>query len=232
MQNNKTVNILVWCASALSLILAIVTAVFAFNTETTYVKVMLFITVFLFLALAGLVGYLAYFDMSKVVPNANGSRNRPMNYFLNVNGGKKRIAVEDLTFEIIDGQMNKYVLDAFGSPVALWKNSVFSADDGQVFGKEGVFKILVAYKMISDLQAKHNKRIWKMFYELPDVDFADLQECLVRNGDDDLARNLNMYRLAGEASIDEAAAYLDSQADYMHKRVVAYVARKIELFEM
>ena len=78
MQYNKTVNILVWGASALALILAIVTAVFAFNTETTYVKVMLFITVFLFLALAGLVGYLAFFDMAKVVPNEGGSRHNPI----------------------------------------------------------------------------------------------------------------------------------------------------------
>ena len=231
MQNNKTVNILVWCASALSLILAIVTAVFAFNTETTYVKVMLFITVFLFLALAGLVGYLAYFDMSKVVPNANGSRNRPMNYFLNVNGGKKRIAVEDLTFEIIDGQMNKYVLDAFGSPVALWKNNVFSGDQS-VFGKDGAFKILLAYKMLSDLQIHHSKKAWTMFFELPDVDFADIQECLLRNGDDELAKALNMYRLSGEACVGEAAAFLDENATYIQRRMLNYVTRKINSFDM
>lgn len=231
MQNNKTVNILVWCASALALILAIVTAVFAFNTETVYVKVILFITVALFLALAGLVGYLAYFDMAKVVPNASGSRERTLNYFLNVNGGRKRISIDDLTFEIIDDQMNKYVIDAFGSPVALWKNNVFSGDQS-VFGKDGAFKILLAYKMLSDLQIHHSKKIWKMFFELPDVDFADIQECLLKNGDDELAKALNMYRLSGEACVGEAAAFLDENASYIQRRMLNYVTRKIGSFDM
>lgn len=231
MENNKTVNILVWCASALALILAIVTAIFAFNTETVYVKVMLFITVALFLVLSGLVGYLAYFDMAKVVPNANGSKNRPMNYFLNVNGGRKRIAVEDLTFEIIDTQMNKYVIDAFGSPVALWKNNVFSGDQS-VFGKDGAFKVLLAYKMLSDLQVHHSKKAWKMFFELPDVDFADIQECLLKNGDDELAKALNMYRLTGESCVGEAAAFLDENANYIQRRMLNYVTRKIDSFDM
>ena len=231
MQNNKTINILTWCASALALILAIVTSVFAFNTETTYVKVMLFITVFLFLALSGLVGYLAYFDMAKVVPSEGGSKNRPLNFFLNAKGARKRIAVEDLTFEIIDEQMNKYVIDAFGSPVALWKNNVFSGDQS-VFGKEGAFKVLLAYKMLSDLQVHHSKKAWKMFFELPDVDFADIQECLLRNGDDELAKALNMYRLTGESCVGEAAAFLDENANYIQRRMLNYVTRKIDCFDM
>ncbi len=233
MQNNKTVNILVWGAAALALILAIVTAVFAFNTETTYVKVMLFITVFLFLALSGLVGYLAYFDMAKVVPNEGGSRHNPVpqNYFLNAKGARKRIAVEDLTFEIIDTQMNKYVIDAFGSPVALWKNNVFSGDQS-IFGKDGAFKVLLAYKMLSDLQVYHSKKAWTMFFELPDVDFADIQECLLKNGDDELAKALNMYRLTGESCVGEAAAFLDENATYIQRRMLNYVTRRINSFDM
>ena len=71
-----------------------------------------------------------------------------------------------------------------------------------------------------------------MFYELPDVDFADLQECLVRNGDDELAKALNMYRLSGEASVAEAAAFLDENATYIQRRMLNYVTRKIELFNV
>ena len=231
MNKNKLMNILMWCAAGVTLILAIITAVFAFNTETVYVKVMLFLTVALFALLSGLIGFLAYVDMSKVVPNKNGSKSRPLNYFLNVNGSRKGIAVEELTFEIIDKQMNKFVIDAFGSPVALWKNNVFSGDQA-VFGKDGAFKVLLAYKMLSDLQMHHSKKAWKMFFELPDVDFADIQDCLVRTGDDELARALNMYRLSGESSVAEAAAFLDENATYIQRRMINYVSRKIELFNM
>lgn len=231
MQNNKVINILMWVASAVSLVLSIVTLVFAFSTETLYVKIMLILTSILFLLLAGLVAYLAYLDMSKVVPSKYGSKSRPLNYFLNVNGGRKRITIDDLTFEIIDSQMNKYIIDAFGSPVALWKNNVFSGDQ-EVFGKNGAFKVLLAYKMLSDLQVHHSKKAWKMFFELPDVDFADLQECLVRNGDDELAKALNMYRLTGESCVGEAAAFLDENASYIQRRMLNYVTRKIDSFNM
>ncbi len=231
MQKNKVMNILMWGAAVVSFILAIITSVFAFSTETTYVKVMLLLTVLLFLLLAGLVGFLAYIDMTKVVPDKNGSRNRPLNYFLNAKGSRRRIALEDLTFEIIDEQMNKFVIDAFGSPVALWKNNVFSGDQS-VFGKDGAFKVLLAYKMLSDLQVHHSKKAWRMFFELPDVDFADIQDCLLRNGDDELAKALNMYRLTGESCVGEAAAFLDENASYLHRRMLNYVTRKINSFDM
>ncbi len=231
MQKNKLINILMWCAAGASLVLAIITAVFAFSTETQYVKIMLLLTGVLFLLLSGLVGFLAYIDMTRVVPDKNGSRNRPLNYFLNAKGSRKRIALEDLTFEIIDEQMNKFVIDAFGSPIALWKNNVFSGDQS-VFGKDGAFKVLLAYKMLSDLQMHHSKKVWKMFFELPDVDFADIQECLVRNGDDELAKTLNMYRLTGESCVGEAAAFLDENASYLHRRILNYVTRKISSFDM
>ncbi len=231
MRNNKSMNILMWVAAGVSLVLAIITLVFAFSTETPYVKVMLIIGAVLFLALAGLVAYLAYIDMFKVVSSPYGSKNRPLNYFLNVKGGRRRIAVDELTFEIIDEQMNKFIIDAFGSPLALWKNNIFSGDQS-IFGKDGAFKVLLAYKMLSDLQVHHSKRAWKMFFELPDVDFADIQECLVRNGDDELAKALNVYRLTGEKCVSEAAAFLDENASYIHRRMLNYVTRKINSFDM
>ena len=200
------------------------------NTEKTFTSVILITVAVLFVVLAAMVGYLAYIDTFKVIPGAKADK-KPLNYFLNYNGKKKGIAIEDLTFEIIDKQMNNFIIDGFGTPVALWKNSVLSSDE-DVFGKEKVFKVLVAYKMLSDLQAHHSKKAWKMFYELPHVDFADIQDCLVRNGDDELARALNMYRLSGESSVAEAAAFLDENATYIQRRMINYVSRKIELFNM
>lgn len=230
--NNLKLNIthLMWGGAGLALVLALLCFVFAISAESTFTTVILIFIAILFLAVAAMVAYLAYIDTFKVVPGKKKEA-KPLNYFLNANGKKKGIALEELTFEIIDKQMNNFILDAWGTPVAIWKNSVFSADD-EAFGKEGVFKVLLAYKMLSDLQVHHSKKAWKMFYELPDVDFADIQECLVINGDDDLAKTLNMYRLSGESSVAEAAAFLDENASYIQRRMLNYVTRKIELFDM
>jgi hypothetical protein len=231
MNTDKILNVLLWVVTGVSLVLAAISAVFAFNTSTVFTMVILLLVAVLFLALTGLIGYLAYMDTFKVSPSAYGSAKKPLNYFLNANGKRNGIALDDLTFEIIDKQMNNFIMDAFGSPIALWKNSVFSGEQ-EVFGKDGAFKVLLAYKMISDLQAHHSKKVWKMFFELPDVDFADLQECFVVNGDDELAKTLNMYRLTGESCVAEAAAYLDENASYIQRRMLNYVTRKINSFDM
>lgn len=231
MNKNKIVNILLWAGAGLSIVLAALTAVFALNAEGGFTKIVLILVAVLFLALAGMVGYLAYMDTVKVKPSKEGSKKKPLNYFLNANGKKKGIEVEELTFEMVDKQMNKFVIDAFGSPIALWKDSVLSAGE-EVFGKECAFKVLLVYKMLSDLQVHHSKKAWRMFFELPDVDFSDIQECLIRNGDDELARQLNSYRLSGEGCVAEAAAFLDENANYIQRRMLNYVTRKIECFDM
>ncbi len=228
--NKKTLNMLMWIGAAVSVVLSLLCFVFALNTESAFTTVVLIVVALLFLVLAGMVGYLAYIDTYKVIPGKK-EESKTFNYFLNANGKKKAMAIDDLTFDIVDKQMNNYIMDAWGTPLALWKDSIFSSNE-EVFGKEGVFKILVAYKMLSDLQVHHSKKAWRMFYELPDVDFADIQECLLKNGDDELARALNMYRLSGEASVGEAAAFLDENASYIQNRMVYYVKRKIELFNM
>lgn len=231
MKTEKILNILLWVLAGLSLVLVVLATIFAFKAGTYFTMIVLILVALLFLVLAGLLGYLAYMDTFKVAASQYGSNPKPLNYFLNANGKRKGIALEDLTFEIIDKQMSNFVIDAFGSPIALWKNNVFSGDQ-EVFGKEGAFKILLAYKMLSDLQKQHSKRVWNMFFEIPDADFTDIQDCLVRNGDDELARTLNMYRLSGESCIGEAVAYLDENANYIQRRMLNYVTRKINCFDM
>ena len=231
MDKKKVINILLWAGAALSFVLAGVIALFVGNIEAESAKIILIIVAALFGILALMVGYLAYMDTFMVFASKDGSKKKTLNYFLNSNGKKKGIPLDSLTFEVVDKQMSKFVIDAFGSPVALWKNNVFSGDQ-EVFGKDGAFKVLVAYKMISDLQVQHSKKAWKLFFELPDADFADIQDCLVRNGDDELARALNMYRLSGEACVGEAAAFLDENANYIQKRMLNYVTRKINSFDM
>ena len=229
MNKNNIINKVLWLSVAIALVLAILTAVFGFTSENAFSKVMLLIVSALFLALTGMVGYLAYLDTFKVASTAPRVRRR-LNYFLNANNNKRGIAPEDLTFEIVDSQMNKYVIDTFGSPVALWQNQVF-AEEG-VFGNEDCFKVLVAYKMVYDLQAHHSKKIWRMFFELSDVDFSDLHDLLVRNGDEEFARTLGDYKLTGMECVGEASAFLDENATYLQRRMLNYVLRKIDLFDI
>lgn len=231
MKTDKILNVLLWIVSVFSLVLVVIATVFAFKTSVVFTKVILLLVAVLFLVLSGLIAYLAYMDTFKVSASVYGSKKKPLNFFLNANGKRNGIALDDLTFEIIDKQMNRYILDAFETPIALWKNSVFSGEQ-EVFGKDGAFKVLLAYKMISDLQAHHSKKAWRMFFELPDVDFADIQECFVKNGDDELAKNLNMYRLSGESSVHQAVAYLDENKTYIQRRMLNYVTRKIHSFDM
>lgn len=228
MDKNKIINVSLWVSAAVSLVLAVLTAIFGFTSESVFSKVVLIFVSLLFLALTVMVAYLAYLDTFKVSSTAPRMRRR-LNYFLNATS-KRGISPDELTFDIVDGQMNKYIIETFGSPIALWQNQVF-AEEG-IFGEEDVFKILVAYKMIYDLQAHHSKKIWRMFFELPEVEFSDLCELLVRNGDEELARTLSDYKLTGMDTVGEASAFLDDNASYIQRRMVNYVVRKIDLFDI
>ena len=229
MDKNKIINIALWASVAVSLVLSIVTAVFGFTSEKAFSKVVLIIVAILFLALALMVAYLAYIDTFKVMPTAS-RESRKVNYFLNAQNKKKAILPDELTFGIVDGQMNKYIIDTFGSPIALWQNQIF-AEEG-IFGKEDSFKILLAYKMIYDLQVHHSKKVWNMFFELSDIEFSDLRELLVRNGDEELAQTLSNYKDQGMSCVGEASAFLDENESYIKTRMVNYVKRKIDLFDM
>ena len=229
MDKNKIINSALWASVVVSLVLAIVTAVFGFTSEKAFSKVVLVIVAILFLALAAMVAYLAYIDTFKVLPAGSGESRR-VNYFLNAQNKKKGISPDELTFGIVDGQMNKYIIDTFGSPIALWQNQVF-AEEG-IFGKEDSFKILLAYKMVYDLQSHHSKKIWNMFFDLSDIEFSDLCELLVRNGDEEFAQKLSEYKNSGMNTVGEASAFLDENENYVKSRMVNYVKRKIDLFDM
>lgn len=229
MDKNKTINTALWVASLVSLVLAIVTAVFGFTSEKAFSKVMLILVALLFLALAIMVAYLAYLDAFKVASSARKDA-VSFNYFLNAQSKRKAISPDELTFDIVDSQMNAYVIDTFGSPIALWQEQVF-AEEG-IFGAEDCFKVLLAYKMVHDLQTHHSKKVWNMFFELSDIEFSDLSELLVRNGDEEFAKTLAIYKDRGMASVSEASAFLDENESYIKSRMVNYVKRKIDLFYM
>ena len=187
---------------------------------------MLIIVSVLFLALAGMVAYLAYGDTFKVGSGVREGSN--YNYFLNAQSRRRAMTPDELTFDIVDSQMNAYIVDTFGSPLTLWQEQIF-AEEG-IFGEQDCFKVLIAYKMVHDLQIHHSKRIWNMFFEMSEIEFSDLSDLLVHNGDEEFAKTLAMYKERGAESVSEASAFLDENESYIKSRMVNYVKRKIELF--
>ena len=71
-----------------------------------------------------------------------------------------------------------------------------------------------------------------MFFDLSDVEFADLRELLVKNGDEEFAQTLSDYKLTGMECVGEASAFLDENASYIQRRMLNYVTRKIHSFDM
>ena len=70
MKNNKIINILLWVGVALSLVLGVVTVIFALSAQSLPSKIILFLVAVLFAVLTVMVAYLAYMDSL----NASGDR--------------------------------------------------------------------------------------------------------------------------------------------------------------
>ena len=229
MKNNRYTDILLWVAALISFALTVVTAVFGFTSEKTFSKIILILVAFLFLALTAMVAYLAYLNTFADRVAAKEKKIIVKNYFLNPDGKKRGLSPDELTFEIVNERVLAYIVETFETPIAMWKNEIF-AQDG-MFGNDDAFKTLIAYKMLYDLQSHHSRKIWKMFFDLPDGEFEAVCHSLSHNGDDELAVKLKEIKNAGEGSIRESARFLDENENYIQRRMVNYVKRKTELFD-
>ena len=72
MKTDKILNVLLWSVSGVSIVLVVLSTIFAFRTTTPLTRVILILVAILFLVLAGLIAYLAYMDTFKVTPSQYG----------------------------------------------------------------------------------------------------------------------------------------------------------------
>ena len=207
----------VW--AALPCLGGIIVFILAIVNTHTAVKVMMFICAALMVILGGLI-YAYYFIF--------GEKRR--NYFLTdiETGRNKRIS--ELSFDDVNDRMEYFMSKRVSDESELWVGG-FLGKRG-MFGAQDVFKPLAIYKMLFNLSEKNKSENWRLFFDMPDSDFARMINCLDSVDDVNMSRKLTSLRAFNDVTrIDRLADFITKNRKYICSRMINYVRANIDKFD-
>ena len=218
--NNKQhlVPVAMLVISLLSLIAAVIVFISAPSMVADYQKVLLRVAGILLLVLMGL--SLFYFYLS---------RESDPNFFLYDQTQRKNIPVEQLTFSALNDRMDFYLSLISDSDEELWQGGVLAKNDGS-FGREDVYRPLVAYKMLYDLTERDDDVQWGLLEFAEVTTIRLLTRALKQGGDADMAQAIvELYKGEGEEG-ENLRDFLKGNQKYLRGRMLRYVKQNLDYF--
>ena len=159
------------------------------------------------------------------------SRDNDPNFFLYDSKAKKNIPVEELTFEKVNSRMGYYMSLISDSQVQTWKKNMLSRENDR-FGPNDVYKPLVAYKMLCDLNELDRPETWMLFNEAPPEVITGLIDALRLGGESEMCQTLRFFYEKTESNddIEHIRDFVMGNAKYLRGRIMRYVSNNIEWF--
>ena len=159
------------------------------------------------------------------------SRDNDPNFFLYDSKTKKNISVEELTFEKVNSRMGYYMSLISSSQVQTWKKNILSRENDR-FGPNDVYKPLVAYKMLCDLNELDRPETWQLFNEAPPEVISGLIDALRLGGEAEMCKTLRFFYEKAESNedIEHIRDFIMGNAKYLRGRMMRYITNNIEWF--
>lgn len=217
--NKQLLPVAMLAVAVLSLIAAIVVLVGAAHADATYKKVLLRVAAVLFFALVGLSLYYVYL-----------ARENDPNFFLYDKELRKNISLDQLTFDMVNERMDFYLSLISDSDEELWQGAVLAKSDG-AFGREEVYRPLVAYKMLYDLTEHNDDICWNRLEFAEVTTIRLLTRALKQAGDNDMAQAIvELYKGENIEEGENLRDFLSGNRKYLRARMVRYVKQKLDCF--
>ena len=153
------------------------------------------------------------------------------NFFLYDSKLKKNIPVEELTFERVNSRMGYYMSLISSSQVQTWKKNILGKENDR-FGANDVYKPLVAYKMLCDLNELDRPESWKLFNEAPPEVITGLIDALRLGGETEMCKTLRFFYENTESNedIEHIRDFVMGNSKYLRTRMMRYITKNIEWF--
>ena len=214
----KLQPIVLIAASVLCLIAAILLFVFSGNSDANYKKVLGIICGILLLILGVL--FLVYWLLG---------RDTEPNFFLYIRREKRNMPIEKLTAVIVNERMTFFLGQISESPDALWSGDVLENDAN--FGYRGIYKPLVAYKMLYDLGEKEpDSNYWDYLKNATPENINQLCITLERVGESQLVKAFRYILEKYPDDDTKIKEFLRKNVRYIRGKMLSYVKQHIELF--
>lgn len=204
--------------AVLSLIAGVIVLISAAGADAVYKQILLRIAAVLFFVLMGL--SLFYFYLT---------RESDPNFFLYDQEARRNIPVDQLTFSAVNERMDFYLSLISDSEEELWQGGVLAKNDGS-FGREDIYRPLVAYKMLYDLTAENTDASWGLLEFAEVTTIRLLTRALKQGGDADMAQAIvELYKGEGEEG-ENLRDFLLGNQKYLRGRMLRYVKQHLDYF--
>ncbi len=209
-------------AGAVCLLVAVVITVVTFANwgDTPFMSVLWLLAAVLFLVLGGLVIYLAMISATVT-----------RHFFLYDKNLGKNIKPSELTFEIVNKRMTYFMTRMASSERQVWTANIVGSEDER-FGKNDVYRPLMAYKMIYDLTEHNSPEYWKLFAKADVAIVSSICDALSDNDDAQLGATLVFLREHHAENIDKIKNFFMDNRAYMQKQMVSYVRANVDSMYM
>ena len=208
-------------AGVVCLLVAVVITVCAFaGASAGLIKVMLVIAAVLFLALGGLVMYLAMLTTTVT-----------KHFFLYDKTSGKNIRISELTFDMVNKRMSYFMSRMASSERQVWSANIVGSEDVR-FGKNDVYRPLMAYKMIYDLTEHNSPEYWSLFARADVAIVSSICDALSDNDDAQLGATLVFLREHHAANIEKISRFFMDNRAYMQKQMLKYVQAHVDSLYM
>ena len=215
----KNMSTILLVAGAVCLLVAVVIAIATiagWGNNVGFINVMLMFAAVLFLALGGLIMYLAVITTTVT-----------KHFFLYDKNTGKNIRPSELTFEMVNKRMTYFMTRMASSERQVWTANIVGSEDER-FGKNDVYRPLMAYKMIYDLTEHNSPDYWRLFAKADVAIVSSICDALSDNDDAQLGATLVFLREHHAENLDKIKNLFMDNRDYMQKQMLAYVRANVD----
>ena len=217
--DQKKLKFILMIGSAAMAVVGIVLFILGVSlTLDTLPRVFVIISAILCVAIGGEGGYLLLL-----------MRDTKQNYFLYNYQTKRNIAVQKLTFPMVNNRMNRYLSGYASSEGKLWTDRVF---DNPYLEMDNNFKPIVAYKLLFDLAEIDSDNGWKCFEAASEETVEFICRGLEMNGESALATSLRQAKAMKPINLKAVRDYLVKNKKYIQKKMFVYVYDNVQKFNI
>lgn len=149
------------------------------------------------------------------------------NYFLYDAQAKRNIPAQRLTFQMINGRMNRFLAGYASSEGKLWTDGIL---ENPYLEMEDKFKPAVAYKLLYDLAERDTEQGWMCFDIASNGTVEFLCNALDMNHDVDLSRTLRQMKASKPFNLKYFRDYIVNNRTYLKSKLGHYIYDNIQLF--
>ncbi len=187
------------------------------RANAEYKKVLIVIAASLMLLLSGLVLYYLWII-----------RDAEPNFFLYDREKNRNVAVENLSFHMVNDRMTFYVSLVSDSPEDLWTGEALERE--RTLGYRRIYRPLLAYKMLFDLADKDLASYWSLLLKAEPAVINSLCSALEQSGEVEMVKAFRFIMDNYRDTPEKVKDFVCCNVKYIRGRMLAYIKKNIELF--